>query len=185
MTIRHFSLILISVLAQISVAGAQVAGAQGATGYEPMKPFEPFAGKTFRGEGKGPDGRAIVDLSRWQFILGGRALETEHRLENGSYGGKTIFFYDENGKEYVFHYFTTAGFHTTGTMTLTDTGFMSVEKVIGHDVFDEVRADITIDGDTLIVRSSHVTKDGEVSEGEAMVYKPHDIEVDLFGGSKK
>lgn len=141
------------------------------TPYPPMKPFEAFAGKVLRGEGTGPDGKPIVDIAEWSFILGGRALQSTHRLENGTYGGRTIFFFDEGSEDYVFHYFTTAGFHTTGTIELTEGGFSAVEKVIGHETFAEVRSVMTLDGDTATVSSVHVTKDGKTSQGDGMVYR--------------
>ena len=141
------------------------------TAYAPMKPFEKLAGKVLRGEGTGPDGAPIVDIGKGEFILGGRAFQSTHRLESGTYGGTTIFFYDEGAEAYIFHYFTTAGFHTTGTVDLTDDGFAAVEQVIGHDTFAEVRSVMTIDGDTATVSSVHVKKNGETSQGDGMVYR--------------
>ena len=149
--------------------------------YEPMKPFAPFAGKTLRGEGTGPDGKPVVDIAKWEFILGGRALQSTHRLENGSYGGRTIFFYDEAAKKYVFHYFTTAGFHTTGEAYVTPTGFQTVEKVIGHDRFAEVRAEIIFEENQIRVVSSHVDKDGNVGDAkDGFLYTPIEDPGPLF-----
>ena len=142
--------------------------------YEPMAVFAALHGKTFRGEGAGPDGAPIVDVAKWQTILGGRAFQSTHRLEDGSYGGRTIFFYDESAKEYIFHYFTTAGFHTTGTAMPTEKGFFVVEEVRGHPKFIEVRSDIAITDSSMTIESRHKDKDGNVSDGEVLTY--HEIE---------
>ena len=148
------------------------AKAEATKAYEPMAPFAKFAGKTLRGEGTGPDGVAVVDIAKWEYILGGRAFQSTHRLENGAYGGRTIFFYDEGAKKYIFHYFTTAGFHTTGEATLTENGFKATEKVNGHPTYAEVHSEMVLDGDVIRVMSSHVTHDGKQSEAEeGFVYR--------------
>ena len=151
--------------------------------YAPMAAFQKLDGRVLRGEGIGPNGKPIVDYAEWKSILGGKAIESTHRLEDGSYGGKTIFFYDENAKAHIFHYFTTAGFHTTGIVDVTEFGFDAIEKVIGHPEFEEVRSSVTFVGDEVRVSSSHVTKEGVVSEGEGMTYKDVKDDVDLFAKS--
>lgn len=142
--------------------------------YEHMKPFRALAGRLLRGEGVGPNGQPIVDIAKWEFVLGGRAFQSTHRLSDGTYGGKTIIFYDEGAKEYIFHYFTTAGFHTTGKLELTPGGFESIEKVIGHDEFAEVRASVIVSDEDVRVVSHHVKLNGEVGPAEEMIYRPHD-----------
>lgn len=148
--------------------------------YEPMAPFAALDGKTLRGDGTGPDGQPIVDIAKWEMILGGRALQSTHRLENGTYGGRTIFFYDEAAKQYVFHYFTTAGFHTVGTAEPTETGFIAVEEVRGHPKFVEVRSEMIFEGDIIRVKTSHTDKDGNHTEGEGFVYREVDDPGSLF-----
>ncbi len=150
------------------------------TTYEPMAVFDRLAGRTLRGEGTAPDGTPVVDIARWDFILGGRAFQSTHRLEGGDYGGRTIFFFDEGAKQYVFHYFTTAGFHTTGEAVPTDNGFRTVEYVHGHPDYAEVHAEVAIgvDGDgrdVFRVLTSYVDKDGAASETkESFVYREVD-----------
>lgn len=148
--------------------------------YEPMAPFAALAGSAWRGEGAGPDGAPIVDTVVYDFILEGRALQSTHRLADGSYGGRTIIFYDEGAKEYVFHYFTTAGFHTTGNVRLGAGGFEAVETVRGHETIAQVRARVTIDQDTLTVDSVYIDKDGVEKPGRAMTYRRLDEKPKLF-----
>lgn len=149
--------------------------------YAPMAPFAPLAGTAWRGEGTAPDGSSVVDYAVYELILGGRALQATHRLEDGSYGGRTIIFYDEGAKEYVFHYFTTAGFHTTGSLELTEEGFDSIEKVNGHPDVAEVRASARIGDGVITVESETVMKDGAVKEHGGFVYREIAERPALFG----
>ena len=148
--------------------------------YEPMAVFAGLAGKTWRGEGTGPDGNPIVDIAKHEYILGGRAFQSTHRLESGVYGGKTIMFFDEGGEQYIFHYFTTAGFHTTGVIEPTENGFRAVEKVQNHEVFDEVRSELFVEEGRLRVVSSHVDKQGNATEGEELIYVEIDDPGELY-----
>lgn len=139
--------------------------------YEPMSPFAPFAGKVFRGQWNDPDGTEIVDIVKYELILNGRALQSTHRLEGKDYGGRTIFFYDEGAKNYVFHYFTTGGFHTSGMSTFIDGGLVTDEKVAGHESIDAVRSKVTFKPDEILVDVVYVGKDGAESPGGSRVYK--------------
>jgi len=149
-------------------------GAALAEDYAPMAPFAPFVGKTLRGEWADPDGKAVVDLARWELILGGRAIESTHRIVGSSYGGKTIIFWDESAKKYVFHYFTTGGFHTLGEMTLKDGVLQSVEQVEGHPTIKAVQARSTLGPDTLVVNVTYIGKDGSETPTSPRVYAPVD-----------
>ena len=162
------------------MAGAAHAGEQESEAYAPMAPFAKLDGRVLRGEGEGPNGQPIVDYAIWESILGGRAFQSTHRLEDGTYGGRTIFFYDEAAKQHVFHYFTTAGFHTTGVIDVTEAGFAAVEKVIGHEQFDEVRSFVRFVGDTVEVSSAHVDKNGVATPTSGIVYTDYKGDVDLF-----
>lgn len=141
------------------------------TAYEPMEPFAKLAGRSWRGEGTGPNGQPVVDIAKYEMILGGRAFQSTHKLENADYGGRTIIFFDEGAKKYIFHYFTTAGFHTTGEIVPTATGFTAIEQVQNHPEFAEVRSEAFYGDKTIRVVSSHVTHDGDASTGEELVYK--------------
>ncbi|MEO1251602.1 MAG: hypothetical protein AAFW81_04560 [Pseudomonadota bacterium] len=166
--------------APFSTAFADGHGEKEKTAYEPMAVFAELAGRSWRGEGTGPDGAPIVDIAKYEMILGGRAFQATHRLESGVYGGRTIIFYDEAAEQHIFHYFTTAGFHTTGVIEPTEKGFSAVETVIGHSDYAEVHSDVVLEGDTLRVASRHVKKTGEMSEGEGMVYREIDDPGPLF-----
>lgn len=162
-----------AVTAEPAAAPAEVASLAAETpSYEPMAPFAPFAGKTFRGEWTDPDGTKIVDVAKYALILNGRALQSTHRLEGKGYGGRTIFFYDEAAKNYVFHYFTTGGFHTTGVSTFVDGGLVADEKVEGHETIGSVRSKVTFNPDEILVDVVYVGKDGSETPGGSRAYKP-------------
>lgn len=150
------------------------------TDYAPMKPFEKVAGKTWRATEQDKNGKPMNDVSRWEFILGGKALEITHSLNEGEYGGRTIFFYDESAKNYVFHYFTTAGFHTQGTARLEGNIMTSIEKVSGHENIVEVRAVSTLGEDELKSTSEYVRKDGSTTPGHSFTYTPDEDAVVKF-----
>ena len=140
--------------------------------YEPMTPFTRYDGKAMRGEWTDDKGEKLVDIVKWKMILGGRALESVHRLENSTYGGKTIFFWDEGAKKYVFHYFTTAGFHTLGEAEFIDGALVSEEKVEGDSNVASVRSKVTFGTDETIVDVVYVDKDGTERPGGHRIYKP-------------
>ncbi len=160
-----------AMVAAVWFAGPLLAEEKEDAAYEPMAVFADLAGRSWRGEGTGPNGQPITDIATYEMILGGRAFQSTHRLEDEPYGGRTIFFYDEGAKEYVFHYFTTAGFHTTGVIEPTDRGFKAVETISGHDEFAEVHSQIFVEGDRLRIETVHVDHDGVASAGDALVYK--------------
>lgn len=149
-----------------TAAAASTAGA-----YAPMASFAPLAGKTFRGEWTDDDGKQLVDIAKWELILDGRALQSTHRLEGMDYGGRTIFFFDEGAKKYIYHYFTTAGFHTSGAAEFVDGGLIAEETVEGHDTIGSVRSVATFDEDAMTVDVVYIGKDGSETPGGRRIYK--------------
>ncbi|MCB2112428.1 MAG: hypothetical protein R3C42_03645 [Parvularculaceae bacterium] len=168
------------ILASCSKPGAEADGSSPAStppssvssgAYAPMAAFAPFSGKTFRGEWTDDEGSRLVDIAKWELILNGRALQSTHRLEGGDYGGRTIFFYDEAAKKYVFHYFTTAGFHTSGVAEFVDGALVTNEKVEGHDTIASVRSVVAFKADVLELDVIYVGKDGSEMPGGHRIYK--------------
>lgn len=139
--------------------------------YAPMSMFAPFSGKTFRGEWTDDNGEHLVDVAKYELILNGRALQSTHRLEGKDYGGRTIFFYDEGAKNYVFHYFTTAGFHTTGISEFIDGSLVTDEKVEGHETVGSVHSKVTFGTGEILIDVVYVGKDGSETPGGRRIYK--------------
>jgi len=153
--------------------------------YEPMAVFAKFAGKTMRGEWIGDDGNKVVDISTSKMILGGKAYQGTHKIEGSTYGGRTIIFYDEGAKEYIFHYFTTAGFHTIGKLEVNDEGYTGTETINGHPTIAEVSSTLKFDGDRQHVLVKYKNHDGEWSDAPPRVYEPYNGPKPFFEGSSE
>jgi hypothetical protein len=137
-----------------------------------LEKFRPLLGKTWRGEFKNstPE-KPVVDISRWERALNGQAVRTLHSINRGDYGGETLIFWSEEKKSLVYHYFTTANFQTTGTMTFDGTKFTSLEKVTGQaGGVTEVKAvgELRPDG-TLLIKAEYL-KEGQWTPGRETVY---------------
>lgn len=117
---------------------------------EHLQPLLPFTGKIWKGTFKeSTPEKPMHDISRWERILNGHGIRVLHSVNDGEYGGETIIYWDAAKKSLVFFYFTTAGFYTTGTMTLDGNKLVSTEKVTGNqNGITEVRStgEILADG---------------------------------------
>ncbi len=142
--------------------------------HEQLKIFEPLLGKTFRGEfADSTPEKPKVDVSRWERAMNGQAVRILHSVNHGEYGGETIIMWDKEKKSIAYWYFTTAGFHTEGTMMSADNEWTSTEKVVGNaSGITEVKAtsQFTSDG-KLIVRSQYLSK-GKWEKGHEVTYHP-------------
>ena len=148
---------------------ALLAGTAAAAG--PLDVFKPLCGKTWRGEFTGPDGTKMVDVSRWELILGGMAVRTVHSLNDGVYGGETLLFWDTAKESLAFVYITTAGFRTEGTISVDGATFTSHEVVHGDaDGITEVRATSQLLEDGTLAMVSEYLKDGAWTAGHKVVY---------------
>lgn len=139
-----------------------------------LEPFRPLLGKTWKGEFKNstPD-KPVVDIARWERALNGKAIRLVHSINNGNYGGETLFTWDASKKSVVYHYFTTAGFMTVGTLTIQDGKWVTVEKVPGGSGgVTEVRgtSELRKDG-TFHVSTEYVDAAGKVSPGREVTYQ--------------
>ncbi len=141
--------------------------------HEQLKVFAPLIGKTFRGEfaDSTPD-KPKVDVSRWERAMNGQAVRILHSVNDGEYGGETIIMWDKEKKSIAYWYFTTAGFHTEGTMISSNNEWTSLEKVVGNaNGITEVKAtsQLTPDG-KLIVRSQYLSQ-GKWEKGHEVTYQ--------------
>ena len=141
---------------------------------EHLAPLRPFIGKTWKGEFKNstPENPRF-DISRWERALNGKAVRVLHSVNNGSYGGETLIVWDAEQKKVVSHYFTTAGFHTIGTVAFDGTTkYIVHEKVIGNsNGITEVKAVGELKPDGSYHSSSQYFKDGEWTPGHAVIYR--------------
>jgi len=138
-----------------------------------LEPLRPWLGKTWKGEFKSstPD-KPNVDVARWERALNGKAVRVLHSLNDGAYGGESIIMWDEKQQAVVYHYFTTGGFTTRGTMTFKDGKVLTHEVVTGNaGGIAEVKGTYEMRPDgTFHVKSEHL-KNGEWSPGREVIYK--------------
>ena len=138
-----------------------------------LEPLRPMLEKTWKGTFKSstPE-KPVVDVARWERALNGKAVRILHSVNNGAYGGESLVTWDEAKQSVVYHYFTTAGFMTTGTMSFKDGKVTTHEVVKGKaDGVTEVRGETELRPDgTLGVKTEHL-KNGEWSAGREVIYK--------------
>jgi hypothetical protein len=158
------------ILLLILVALALPALAQESASQDPLAMFDPLVGKTWKGEGAAGEVGGKTDIITWERIMGGKAVQSTHSIDDGEYGGVTVFFYDPSEKTVLFHYFTTANFHSTGTVEQADNGdIVAVETIHGLDNLPEVRGRIVFIDGGWETRASYL-KDGAWVEGDGFRY---------------
>lgn len=149
----------------LSLAPARAADA------DPFADIAGMVGKTWRGEGTGPDGKPMVDLSRWEWALGGKAVRVTHILDDLSYGGETLVYWDQPRKTIIYHYFTTAGFHTQGVMRAEAPGrLVAEEDVAGHPKISKVRSTLTLK-DGVLTNQAEFFGEGKWAPGHTITYR--------------
>lgn len=159
------------VLASLSATASLIAADAPAL-HEKLEVFRPLLGKAWRGEFKNstPE-KQVVDVARWERALNGQAVRVLHSINDGAYGGETLIRWDKEKDSLVYHYFTTAGFMTTGTMTFSGSKFTSLEKVAGDaNGVTEVKATGEIRSDGTLVNSSEYLKNGKWEPGHSVTY---------------
>lgn len=138
-----------------------------------LESLRPLLGKVWRAEFKNPaSDKPVVDVAHWERALNGKAVRITHSINDGAYGGESIVMWDDQKKSLQYHYFTTAGFTTVGTMTIEGNVLVSRETVTGNkEGITEVRGrhEIRADG-TLFVKTEYL-KGGEWIPGREAHYK--------------
>ncbi|MGA0546575.1 copper chaperone PCu(A)C [Brevundimonas sp. VNH65] len=152
-------------------AVAQQAPAAAPSVSSALDALRPMIGRTWRGAAVG---QAVVeDVMRWDWALGGHAVRIVHAVNGGVYGGETLIFPDKDSGGLIFHYFTTGGFHTTGTLAPAGAGvFDIVETVHGAEGVETLRSRATLGDDGVYrTRSLKVTEAGTETFG-GFDYRP-------------
>lgn len=138
-----------------------------------LEPLRPLLEKTWKGQfrNSNPE-KPMFDVAHWERALNGRAVRLTHSVNDGIYGGETLIMWDESKKTIVYHYFTTAGHDTTGTMEIKDGRIITHEKVSGSsEGITEVRATSEFLPDGAFHLKAEYCKDGEWSPGHEVTYK--------------
>lgn len=139
----------------------------------PLQMFDKFLG-TWESVFKMVDGKpSVVDVARWEKTLNGKAIRSEHSINDGVYGGEMLLFWDKSKRSLVFYYFTTADFYTTGTIeVISDSQFIAYENVSGSvDGITKVKSTSSIAEGMITVSTSYL-KNEQWQAPEVRTYKP-------------
>jgi hypothetical protein len=138
-----------------------------------LEPLRPWLGKTWKGQFKDSTrDKPVVDIARWERALNGKAVRVLHSINDGAYGGESIVMWDEKKQAVTYHYFTTGGFTTAGTMTFKDGKVLTREVISGSaGGITEVRGthEMRPDG-SFLVKTEHL-KNGEWTGGREVTYR--------------
>lgn len=138
-----------------------------------LEPLRPLLGKTWKGvfANSKPD-KPMVDVMRWERALNGRGVRMLHSINQGSYGGETIYLWNADKQAVTYYYFTTAGFMTTGTMAFRDGKFVTHEIVSGNaGSVTEVKAISELQADGAFVVRTEQMKEGKWVPGRETTYR--------------
>lgn len=153
------------------VLALSVVGAHAETNphFEALKPL---LGRTWRGTFKdSTPQKPMVDVSRFELALSGQAVRSRHSVNDGEYAGESFIVWDETKKSLVFYYFTTAGFHTTGTMQVEEGVLVSHEAVTGDaGGITEVKGTMVVRPDGRMHVKTQYLKSGQWVDGRDMDY---------------
>jgi hypothetical protein len=164
----------ILVFATIKVAALSLSAGEPQPTLNPhLEPLRPLLGRTFKGtfEGSKPE-KPTVDMSRWERTLNGQAVRVLHSINQGIYGGETLFIWNEKTQAVEYFYFTTAGYMTTGTMQVKNGKIETHEQVKGDaGGVTEVRATSEIQPEGTFHVKAEYLKNGQWTLGHEVTYK--------------
>lgn len=161
----------LALLSGPALATAQVAPVpEAATGPAAYAPFERMIGRSWRGTGTA--GAGVEDIQRWDWAIGGHAVRVVHSVDDGAYAGETLIFRDRDSGDYIFHYFTTGGFHTAGTMTPVGPGTFEIEETVhGANGIEKLRSTGVLGPDGIYRVRSSTERDGRWVEVGGFDYR--------------
>src|SRR5262245_25887190 len=161
---------------RVAVLGAVLVGVMGVGARAETNPhfeaLKPLLGRTWKGTFKdSTPQKPKVDVSRFELALSGQAVRNRHSVNDGEYAGESFIVWDEAQKSLVYYYFTTAGFHTTGTMKVEDGVLVAREVVTGDaDGVTEVKGTIAVRPDGRMHVKTQYLKGGQWVDGRDMDY---------------
>ena len=143
------------------------------TSHEKLMVLAPFIGTW-----KADVGENTIDISNYQWILGGKALRIMHSINDGQYGGEALIHWNSDKEAITYRYVTTSTFYTDGTLSPIENGFEAHEIVHGNmGGITETRAGYTMQDGEIHVWSQ-LLKEGEWTEKDHAVYvRAEDAEI--------
>ena len=140
---------------------------------DPLKQFEQYIGKTFKGEfANSTPEKPVHDILHYERALNGIAIRAIHSVNNGEYGGESIIMWDADQESLVSWYFTTAGFYTQATMHFEDGNLISIEDVTENDNgITQVKAIVEFLPNGQMHTTSKYHMNGKWIDGHEIYYK--------------
>ncbi len=173
MKIQSFALRLLLASSATLVWAVAALAAEPPTLNPHLEPLRPLLEKTWRGVFAGGDPeKPVVDVMRWERAMNGQAVRVLHSINDGVYGGETLYRWDETKNTVTFPYFTTADFMTVGTVSFEAGRMTTLEVVEGNSGgVTEVRGTLEIlpDG-TVRVKAEH-KRGGTWEPGRETIYR--------------
>ena len=97
---------------------------------EHLRPFKALLGNRYQGKYSNPqDGRLMDEVQHWERTLNGNAIKMTHSINNGEYGGVTIFMFDPEFQVLRSWYFDTAGSVKTANINYFNEKIIITEDV--------------------------------------------------------
>jgi hypothetical protein len=167
MKMRKTILFLLGLAASFEIAAADEASLN-----PHLALLQPLLGKTMRGEfTESTPEKPIIDVQHWERALSGQAVRMTHSINNGVYGGETLFVWDDKKQAVAYYYFTTAGFMTIGTIK-SENGHLLTSETVSGDAggITEVRSTSEILPDGKLHVKAEYSKDGKWTPGHEATY---------------
>jgi hypothetical protein len=138
-----------------------------------LEVFRPLLEKTWKGTfANSPPDKPVVDVQKWERTLNGQAVRVLHSINQGAYGGETMFIWDDQHKTIVYYYFTTENFMTTGTLQAENEKFITHENVKGDaSGITEARATSELLPDGKFHVKAEYLKNGKWTPGHECTYQ--------------
>lgn len=135
-----------------------------------LEPLRPFLGVTWRGDLSDP-GSAVkrFDVVRYDRTLNGELIRMLHSVNNGDLGGEMLIRWNEEAGRLEYHYFTSAGFYTTGVIRMR--GRSLIAEDINADGKPGMRTIRGLRGEFLVSRTQMFVK-GRWTRGSEQIYEP-------------
>ncbi|MBI4662764.1 MAG: hypothetical protein HY735_28450 [Verrucomicrobia bacterium] len=166
-TIRHLGLLV------LLSASSLATGAEAPSFSKELEPLQRFVGKTWKGRFRqSTPEKPMYDVMKWERALNGQAIRILHSINQGEYGGETILMWNPKISRLEYHYFTTAGFFTHGTMTIEGNKITAHEEVTGNkNGVTEVEATMEILADGRMHSKSLYLQNGKWVDGHEVSYE--------------
>jgi hypothetical protein len=138
-----------------------------------LEPLKPFVGKTWKGRfANSTPEKPVHDVMKWERALNGQAVRILHSINDGDYGGETLIMWNAKTERLEFHYFTTAGFFTQGTIALEPSKMITHEQVTGNkNGVTEVKGTMEILPNGRLHTKSSYLKNGQWVDGHEVTYE--------------